>query len=95
MSAPCDRADGVGNADSVGFCSIYGISIREEPPGCDSLEAQEQAAYVLPPTPNATGCTERKHCLRLGTVLRDADSLLHSHTLSLHHFRTEVNQNPA
>ena len=95
MSAPCDRADWAGSAVSVGVCSIYGISIRVKPPGCNSLEAQEQAAYVLPPTPNATGCTVRKHCLRLGTVLWDTNSLLHSHALSLHHFRTEVNQNPA
>lgn len=95
MSAPCDRADWAGSTDGVGVCSIYGIGIRVKPPGCNSLEAQEQAACALPPTPNATGCTEHKHCLRLGTVLWDANLLLHSHALSLHHFRTEVNQNPA
>lgn len=31
---------------AVGFCSIYGISIREKPPGCNYLGTQEQASYV-------------------------------------------------
>ncbi|CAJ1068711.1 Hypothetical predicted protein [Xyrichtys novacula] len=78
-------------AFAVSMASAIGV----KPPGCNSLEALEEPAYVLPPTPNATGCTEHKHCLRLGTVLRDTNSLLHSHTLGLHHFRSEVKQNPA